>query len=32
MNGSGIDTLLAMHGPVLPVVLPLAAGALLVLL
>ena len=32
MNGSGVDTLLASHGPVLPVVLPLAAGTLLVLL
>ena len=32
MNGPALDTLLATHGPVLPVVLPLMAGALLLLL
>ena len=32
MNGPALDTLLATHGPVLPVVLPLLAGALLLLL
>ncbi len=32
MTGTGIDTLLATHGPVLPVVLPLISGALLLLL
>ena len=32
MTGLALDTLLATHGPVLPVVLPLMAGALLLLM
>jgi len=32
VTGASLDTLLALHGPVLPVVLPLAGAALLVLL